>query len=261
MTKKSAISNSNLPSASTPSISRSTINHCSFNDLTPADTIHRSELDSVNVFRKTFPGSSRVTPISPANTTIRRSKISHTVIANSYVRRCKLANCELVNVCSAKSLDANGSKFDDVRSIRGHTSVQNSTVTGQSTLNRSKVNGSSVTDESCLRRSHLEDVRVARSRVKRSKLQNCDVRDCVIIKTDFTGMTLRHGVWKNGKLVGRVGDNEVVMMTQDGQNIGHVSSEQLVTQDAKVWADDDPDSDSSDKESLDSYDLPPPYQP
>ncbi|GAB1194045.1 hypothetical protein APSETT444_003284 [Aspergillus pseudonomiae] len=258
MTKKSAVSNSNLPSASTPSISRSTINRCCFNDLTPADTIHRSELDTVNVFRKSFPGSSGVTPLSPANTTIRRSKISHTVIANSYVRRCKLTNCELVNVCSAKSLDANGSRFDTVRSIRGHTSVQNSTVTGQSTLNRSKVHGSSVMDESCIRRSHLEGVRVARSRVKRSKLQNCDVSDCVIIRTDFTGMTLRHGVWKNGKLVGRVGDSEVVMVTQDGRNIGHVSSEKLVTQDAKAW---DPDSDGSDKESLNSDDLPPPYQP
>ncbi|KAF7627479.1 hypothetical protein F9C07_107 [Aspergillus flavus] len=261
MDKKSAISNNSLPGSSTPSISRSSINHCSFNGLNAADSIHRSELDSVNVFRKTFPESSRVTSISPANTTIRRSKVSHTVIANSYVRRCKLANCELIDVCSAKSLDANDSKFDNVRSIRGHTSVRNSTVTGQSTLNRSKVNGSSVTDESCLRRSHIEDVRIARSRVKRSELRNCDVSDCVIIKTNFTDMILRYGVWKNGKLVGRVGDNEVVMMTQDGQNIGHVPSERLVTQDAKVWADDDPDSDSSDKESLDSDDLPPPYKP
>ncbi|KAE8367107.1 hypothetical protein BDV27DRAFT_124502 [Aspergillus caelatus] len=260
MTKKSAISSS-LSGLSTPSISRSSINHCSFNGLTPADSIHRSELDSVNVFRKTFPESSRVTPISPANTTIRRSKISHAVIANSYVRRCKLANCELVDVCSAKSLEANDSKFDNVRSIRGHTLVRNSTITGQSTLNRSKVNGSSVTDDSCLRRSHLENVRIARSRVKRSAMRNCDVSDCVIIKTDFTGMTLRYGVWKNGKLVGRVGDNEVVMTTQDGQNVGHVSSENLVTQDSKVWADDEPDSDSSDKESLDSDDLPPPYKP
>ncbi|KAF5862139.1 hypothetical protein ETB97_012124 [Aspergillus alliaceus] len=262
MAKQGAITNSNLPNSSGPSITRSTANHCSFNDLTAADTIRRSVLDSVNVFRKTLPEGSRITPTSPANTTIQRSKISHSIIANSYIRRCNITNCELVDVTSAKTTDANDSKFENVRSVR-RSSVRNSTVTGQSTLNKSKVSGSSVTEESFLRRSQLEDIQVARSRVKKSTLRKCDVSNCVIIKTDFTGMVLRHGVWKKGRLVGRVGNNEVVATTQDGtsQNMADVPSEKLVTQDAEVWADNDPDSDSSDKESVDSEDLPPPYRP
>ncbi|KAE8351983.1 hypothetical protein BDV28DRAFT_135914 [Aspergillus coremiiformis] len=259
MGKQNAI-NSNLTNSSGPSITRSSINQCSFSDLTPADSIQRSDLDSVNVFRKSFPEGSRMAPMS-ADTTIQRSKISHSVVANSYIRRCQLANCELVDVSSAKLTKANHAKLENVRSAR-RSSVQNSTVTGWSTLIRSQVNGSSVTEESALRRSHLEDVRVARSRMTRSTLRNCDVSDCVIVRSDFTGMVLQHGVWKNGRLVGRVGNGEVVAMTQSGQKIADFSSDQLVTQDAKVWADsNNPDSDSSENESLDSQDLPPPYEP
>ncbi|KAE8374962.1 hypothetical protein BDV26DRAFT_268851 [Aspergillus bertholletiae] len=217
MTKKNGGSNNSLPgSSSTPSISRSTIAGCTFNGLTAADSIHRSKLDSVTVFRKPSLENSTITPISPGNTAIHRSKLRHTVITNSYLNRCKLTNCELADVCSAKSLDANDSRFDHVDSIR-RTSVQTSTVMGQSTLNRCKVTRSFVTDKSHLRRDQLEDVRIARSQVERSELRNCHVSDCVIIRTDFTGMSLRFGVWKNGKLVGRVGDNEVIMITEDGQ--------------------------------------------
>jgi uncharacterized protein YjbI with pentapeptide repeats len=210
------MTNRSLPGSSTPSISRSTINHCSFSGLTPADRIHRSDLDTVKIFGKTFPEDSGSTAISPSNTVILRSTLSHCILTNSNARRCSLSNCELIEVSSAQSTNANDSKFDNVDSIR-RSFVKNSIVTDRSSLNRSDISGSSVTDHSYLRRSKLDNVRLSRTQLKRSVLRDCDVSNCIIIKTDFTGLVLCHGFWKNGKLVGRVGENEVVAMTRDGQ--------------------------------------------
>ncbi|KAF7589873.1 hypothetical protein BBP40_003585 [Aspergillus hancockii] len=260
MTRRSTINNSSVPVASTPSISRSTINNCSFSELSSALSISRSDLDTVNIFRKTVPEGSSSTAIPPSSTAICRSTLNYCILANAYVRRSRASSCEFIDVSSAKSMKAHHSKFENVGPLR-RSYVMNSTVMGRSMLNRSKVKGSSVTDASSLRRSDLEDVQLSQSRVKKSVLRDCDVSNCMIIKSDFTGMVLRNGVWKNGKLVGRMGENEVVAMTRDGQNLAEFSSEQIVTQDAKVWADNDPDSDSSDKESVDSQDLPPPYRP
>ena len=49
-----------------------------------------------------------------------------------------------------------------------------------------------------------------KSRVKRAVLTDCEVSECVVIGTEFKGMRLRFGVWKNGRLVGKVGEGEVV---------------------------------------------------
>jgi beta-galactosidase/beta-glucuronidase len=56
---------------------------------------------------------------------------------------------------------------------------------------------------------------MSKSRVKRAVLTDCEVSECVVIGTEFRGMRLRFGVWKNGRLVGRVGDGEVVFEEMD----------------------------------------------
>jgi uncharacterized protein YjbI with pentapeptide repeats len=93
--------------------------------------------------------------------------------------------------------------------------VMNSTVTDGSAMARSEARDS-VVAESAVYRSTLEKSRVVKSRVKRSRLKDCDITDCVILNTDFTGMVLRNGVWRNGKLVGSVGEG-VAAATKDGK--------------------------------------------
>lgn len=68
----------------------------------------------------------------------------------------------------------------------------------------------STVKHSLLRRSKLDHVTLSQSRVKKAVLKDCEVRECVITGTEFSGMRMRFGVWKNGRLVGRVGEGEVV---------------------------------------------------
>lgn len=68
----------------------------------------------------------------------------------------------------------------------------------------------STVKHSLLRRSKLDHVMLSQSRVKRAVLKDCEVTECVVTGSEFSGMRMRYGVWKNGRLVGRVGDGEVV---------------------------------------------------
>lgn len=54
------------------------------------------------------------------------------------------------------------------------------------------------------------------SRVQRCKLVDCDVVCCVLVKTDFEGMVVRNGVWKDGVLVGKVREGEEVVVLKKG---------------------------------------------
>lgn len=54
---------------------------------------------------------------------------------------------------------------------------------------------------------------MGRSKLRRVALRQCDVDNCVITRTEFTGMRLRNGIWRNGRFVGPVdgmGEVEVV---------------------------------------------------
>lgn len=134
-------------------------------------------------------------------------------------------------------------------------------------LKRSEVHDSTVSDESSVRRSRVSRSRVAHSRVKRSALTECDVANCILIRTDFKGMVLRNGVWKNGRLIGRMGHTEVVAVGGDEKASKKINMDKIVTKDPQVWMKEDVDSDSSDDEGVDlkdrnrNDDLPPPYSP
>ena len=73
----------------------------------------------------------------------------------------------------------------------------------------------STVKQSLLWRSKLNHVDMFKSRVKRAVLTDCEVSECVVIGTEFKGMRLRFGVWKHGRLVGRVGEGEVVFEEMD----------------------------------------------
>ncbi|KAE8155226.1 hypothetical protein BDV25DRAFT_146352 [Aspergillus avenaceus] len=257
MGKQNTITNCNFRD-SLPSLTLSTLTNCTFRNITSADCIHRSDLHTVNLSNKTHPGSRNAVSESPFSTGIQHGELSHCIIANTDARRCQLSNCELIDVYFADSLTANGSRFENIL-FMDRSSVQNSIVAGRSTLSFSSVSGSTVRDECSLDRSQVKDVELVRSRLQESQLQDCDVSDCVITKSNFAGMVLRYGIWENGQLVGRIGDNEVVAVTRGGNNMDQTSTREIVTH-AEVRTECDSELRHSD-DCLDSQDLPPPYRP
>ncbi|KAG2420261.1 hypothetical protein HFD88_005062 [Aspergillus terreus] len=217
----------------------------------PADTIRRSKLHAVTITTKTPSDISNIA--TPRTTSIIRSDISHSTLSHVSARHSVITNSVLSHVASARHLDAKDSRFEDVLSVRRST-ITVSTVTGRSSITRSRVHGSVVADGSSVRRSSLDNVQMASSRVKRSTLRDCDVRNCIIQRTDFKGVVLRNEVWKNGRLVGRIGPSEQ-SETADGSK-----GEKVITKEAKVWMQDESESDVSDDESVQSKsDAPPPY--
>jgi beta-galactosidase/beta-glucuronidase len=107
---------------------------------------------------------------------------------------------------------------------------------------------------------------MSKSRVKRAVLTDCEVSECVVIGTEFRGMRLRFGVWKNGRLVGRVGDGEVVFEEMDkgkkGKDVAAAADAKVERLDYKILqeeseSEEDDESSVSDEEA----ELPPPYAP
>ncbi|KAL5357357.1 hypothetical protein BJX96DRAFT_144330 [Aspergillus floccosus] len=251
MTTQTVFASTMLGPDGTPSISRSLINQCTFNNLTPADIIRSSKLNAVTITAKPLDDASNIQ--SPRTTSILRSDISHSMLSRVSARHSTITNSTLTNVASARHLDAKGSRFENVHSVR-RSEVIDSTVTGRSSITRSRVRASVIADGSSIRRSSLDSVQIAASRVKRSKLRDCDVRNCIIRRTDFKGVVLRNEVWKNGRLVGRIGASNL-NETVDGSK-----GEKVVTKEAKVWMQDESESEVSDNESvLEKDDSPPPY--
>lgn len=132
----------------------------------------------------------------------------------------------------------------------------------------------SVVSRSSVSRGSLEKSRVLRSRVRKSRLKDCEVSDCVIVNTDFRGMVLRNGVWRNGRLVGccRAGEGEGVVV--NGKKMDAPMKGEKNSGCGKLmegWESETESSDGLDSDSDDSNveiagkkteeDLPPPYTP
>ncbi|KAL2870384.1 uncharacterized protein BJX67DRAFT_282341 [Aspergillus lucknowensis] len=252
MPKHSTINNTVFPNSS-PAITRSQITSSTLSNLSHADRIHRSSLSSVTVIKN--PHS------APKETAcLKRCVVANSTLSHTTARRCKVNGSTLHNVRAARSLQATNSTLDDVSSMR-RVNVVNSTVTNHSAMARSEASDS-VVSASAIYRSTLEKSRVVNSRVKKSRLRDCEVSDCVILNTDFRGMVLRNGVWKNGKLVGSCGET-VVALSQDGKKVDlptkveenpEVWMQGLASE---TWSSDCDDSDSDEE----TEDLPPPYKP
>ncbi|KAL3465105.1 hypothetical protein BJX64DRAFT_253760 [Aspergillus heterothallicus] len=256
MGKRNTVDNTTFPNSSAPAITRSKISASTLSNLTHADSITRSALSCVNITRNPDPDPRT----KGSATTLRRCVISNSTLSHTSCRRGKINESTLHNVRSARSLQAANSVLSDVASLRRVT-VVNSTVTDQSAMSRSEARDSVVT-ESAVYRSSLEKSQVVKSRVKRSKLSDCEVTDCVIMNTDFRGMVLRNGVWRNGKLVGSVGEG-VVAFTRDGKEVelpekGVVNPEEWM-HDLASETESSVFEDSG--ESGEDEDLPPPYKP
>ncbi|PKY07207.1 hypothetical protein P168DRAFT_287695 [Aspergillus campestris IBT 28561] len=249
---------------SSPNITRSTITTCTFQSLSSSDRIHRSDLSTVDLTNPPPPldpkdkDKAKKSKKPPA-VTVSRTKASNSTLTRSSARRCTLADSELVDVPAARSVVADSSTLRDVPSIR-RTSAEKSLVE-KSSLARCGVKDSTVS-ESVVCRSTLDKVRLLRCKVKRTTLVECDVEDCEIFRTEFKGMRLRNGVWKKGRLIGKVAEGEVIAIGVHGEKLDIPSDIPLAT-DPKVQAmiKEEPGStteeDPSDEDSVDL--APPPY--
>ncbi|KAJ0417878.1 hypothetical protein BJY00DRAFT_288846 [Aspergillus carlsbadensis] len=255
MGKRNDVTNTTFPNSS-PAITRSKISTSTLSNLTHSDSIHRCTLSSVTITR--LPDASPARKGS-TKTSLRRCVVSNSTLSHTSGRRCKVNGSTLHNVRAARS-DATNSTMSNVSSVR-RVQVVNSTVTDGSAMARSEARDS-VVAESAVYRSTLDKSRVVKSRLKRSRLQDCDITNCVILNTDFKGMVLRNGVWRNGKLVGSVGEG-VVAVTKDGKAL---DLPEKVETNPEGWMHDlasETESsicDDSETEEEDE-DLPPPYKP
>ncbi|KAL4983923.1 hypothetical protein BDW68DRAFT_25726 [Aspergillus falconensis] len=213
MPKRNTVVNSAFPNSS-PRVIRSEIVHSTLLNLDSADTISRCSITSSTIIKTTTPTSTLNTvnilfdgPVTapeptstPSRITLKRSKITTSNLTNTSLYRSTITSSSLSNIPRARSVTATSSTIDNVSRLR-RVDLSNTTVTEQSAMARSQAKHSVVSGSSVSRAS-LEKSRVVRSRVRKSQLRDCEVSDCVIVNTDFRGMVLRNGVWRNGKLVG-----------------------------------------------------------
>ncbi|KAL4739896.1 hypothetical protein BDV11DRAFT_186636 [Aspergillus similis] len=218
MPKQNTIVNSTFPNSS-PRIIHSEIVHSTLLNLDSADTMSRCNIISSSITKTTTPTiilntdnpvnilsggpvtSPEPTPDpAPNRITLRRSKITSSTLTNSSLHRSTITSSSLSNIPRARSVTATNSTLDNISRLR-RVDLSNTTVTEQSAMARSQAKDS-VVGRSSVSRASLEKSRVVRSRVRKSQLRDCEVSDCVIVNTDFRGMVLRNGIWRNGRLVG-----------------------------------------------------------
>jgi uncharacterized protein YjbI with pentapeptide repeats len=154
----------------------------------------------------------RMSSSSADGNAIVRSDLHDCAVSNTWVKRCSFKGCVLSNVRAHRST-ARNSELRDLNSFN-HNSATDSVIQDQSYVFRTTLKKSVAREASDLRRSTLVGTAVSNSRIHRATLNDCDVTDCVISATDFKGMILKYGVWKKGKLVGRLGNRDVVAISK-----------------------------------------------
>ncbi|KAJ6172706.1 hypothetical protein N7470_001773 [Penicillium chermesinum] len=202
-----------------------------------------------------------------------------TIGDNNSITRCELRNCAVTSSNLKRSTftdcalsAASKSHLHDVYAVE-RSDLSHSAVTGRSAVHRSTVISSTVRDASSVKRSSVTNSLVLKGELWRATVTDCDIGDCIIHRSEFTGVILKYGVWKRGKLVGRIGNREPVMVSKGGTHIP--AAELPPTSALPMVSERDvksafPPSDnegheafdmSSDDESLDNEpDLPPPYK-
>ncbi|PYH88094.1 hypothetical protein BO71DRAFT_150089 [Aspergillus ellipticus CBS 707.79] len=231
---------------SPPSITRSNLNNTIFTNLNSSDTIVRSTLDNVTVARSNPRVSGKIT--------ITRCTLSASALAHIDLTRCTFTNSTVASV-RAVHVDAHKSEIADARLRR--CTLSNATISNGCKISRSEARDSQVVDGCSVHRGAIEQSTVRGSAVRRANLVDCDVAGCVIVRTDFKGMVLRNGVWKNGRLVGRMGEGREVEVLRKGDGVMMEVPEMLETREPTVWMKEDGEESGMSEED----DAPPPYEP
>jgi len=181
-----------------PAVERSVLTSCKFNNLSSSTKIQRSVLNNVTV--ESASGSSN----------IERCKLTGCIVSDSGIERCDLKNCTLAEVNHIERTRASNTRLIGTGHIE-RTVLEDSDTLGKSAIERSTVKRSVIADSSRVTRSKLDGVTMNKSRVERASLKDCDVTNCNISRTNFSGMILKYGIWENGNLVGRTCNEEVVI--------------------------------------------------
>ena len=161
--------------------------------------------------------------LSGTGNNITRCSLENCTVNNSQVKRCRLTDCVLSNVQNARRTRSKTSQLLDV-TLAERSDIRESTVQSGSSVHRSLLKQSVVQDKSSLERSTSIRARVSHSKIQRTSLEDCDVADCVISRSDFRGMILKYGVWKKGVLIGRTGDQEPIQIMKNAGSSAEVSN-------------------------------------
>lgn len=96
--------------------------------------------------------------------------------------------------------------------------VESATVSNVVYIRRATIIASTISDVIRIKKATITDSLLRRvALLERSTIKNCVVNDCIIYKTDFEGMVLENGIWRDGCLVGRVDQSkEVVVRALEG---------------------------------------------
>lgn len=188
--------------SSHPHILHSTIDDCTFTNLTAGSRVSHSTLYAVEIALPSRPAAAAAAPSSSGC----RCRLQG---STTRIKHSSLRATSLTNVAHAGHVQASDSVLSNLASV-SRVSIRRSSITGPAeggravAVERAEVRDSALAaTEVC--RSTLESVRAERSQLRRTVLRDCDVGDCVIERTQLTGMRLRNGAWKNGRLVGSVG--------------------------------------------------------
>lgn len=151
--------------------------------------------------------------------TITRCSLRDSTITTSCAERCTFEDCILTQVRSAHRSTGRKSHFYNARSL-DRSDFVDSVIRDRSSVRRSTVTASTIRDASVLKRSTVSGSTVSNAQVERAGLDDCDVEDCMISRSEFKGMILKHGVWKRGRLVGAIGNKEPIMIKKDSPEAG-----------------------------------------
>lgn len=195
--------------SSYPQIQRCTIHDCVFNNLSTTDSIARSDLRNCTL--RAEQEKDRVH--------IKRSTIKNTVVHNSALKRATLTDSNVSNVQYGKHLTGQNAQLSEVKNLK-HITITDSSIRQSNSIKWTKLRNSDVVQALSLKRAKLDRTRAVNSQISSSTLEDCEVRDAIIDHCRFKGLLLENGIWKNGNLVGRTSDREVIVRSiQDSDTV------------------------------------------
>uniref|UniRef100_A0A093V5U2 Trigger factor n=1 Tax=Talaromyces marneffei PM1 TaxID=1077442 RepID=A0A093V5U2_TALMA len=170
----------------------------SLSSVSSASTINN---DSINADTKS----------ADEKTRIRRCKIALSSITSSYLKRCHVVNSTLDTLPSVKWSLIKDSILMNVLTLK-RAKVESATVSNVVYIRRVTITKSTISDVLRVKKATVNDSLLRRVLlVERSTIKKCVVNDCIIYKTDFEGMRLENGIWRDGCLVGRVDQSREVV--------------------------------------------------
>lgn len=106
--------------------------------------------------------------------------------------------------------------FPETVEVDRNSTLTKSIVKKGTSVRRSKAKASTLENGSVVWRSVVTGSTVSHSQICRATLADCDVEECVISRSNFKGVTLKYGVWKDGRFVRGIDGREPVAIASDG---------------------------------------------